>query len=162
MYEEIGDSFSMTKMACAWFRMCKNTDGQHITSYEFEIAKNAMAESLTGRKLSENHKKHIAEAGMGRIFSEDARRKISEARKGKKLTFTIWNKGKHLSDEIRKKLSEAFKGKTAWNKGCKSSEEQNKKHSLDMKGRHLWNNGIITVMTRECPGEDWVRGRLKK
>jgi len=28
-------------------------------------------------------------------------------------------------------------------------------------GKKKWNNGVITTMSKECPGEDWVKGELK-
>ena len=30
------------------------------------------------------------------------------------------------------------------------------------KGKIFWNNGKITTRARECPGEGWVKGQLKK
>ena len=29
------------------------------------------------------------------------------------------------------------------------------------KGLLFWNNGLITIRSRECPGKEWFRGRIK-
>lgn len=36
------------------------------------------------------------------------------------------------------------------------------KLSLAMKGKKRWNNGIKETFSKECPGEGWVLGKLKK
>lgn len=40
------------------------------------------SKSLTGRKLSKEHKENISKSGVGRIWSEESRLKASKAKKG--------------------------------------------------------------------------------
>ena len=71
-----------------------------------------------GKKHSEETLKKISENRKGKGTGKRPPRskewceKISAAKRGKKLTVTIWNKGKHLSEEHKRKLSEAGKRKS--------------------------------------------------
>jgi hypothetical protein len=85
--------------------------------------------------LSEEHKRKLLEANRGKVVSEETRRKIGEH-----------HKGKVLSDETRRKISEAKKGKPNQN----------------VAGKFWWNDGTRTIRSKECPGEGWVRGRMKR
>lgn len=69
-------------------------------------------------------------------------------------------KNKHHTESAKQLISQKSKGRPSPRKGVKLSKEQRDLHSKNIKGRHFWNNGVITVSTRECPGEGWVRGRL--
>ena len=94
---------------------------------------------------------------FGKHHSEETRKKMSLSRSGK----SSWNKGKHMSEETKKKLSMSHSEKSGWVKGKHRSEETKKKCAEAIKGTHWWNNGIVSKQLRECPGEGWVRGRLK-
>jgi hypothetical protein len=99
---------------------------------------------LTGRKLTEEHK-----------------RKISEATKGKnnpnygKLGENHPYYGKKRSEEHKRKISQAMKGKTF-------SEEHKAKLSEKKQNIKWWNDGQISKMSVECPGDSWVSGRIMK
>lgn len=60
-----------------------------------------------GKKLSDEHRRHLSEAHIGQVVSEEARRKLSQAGKGHKRLL-----GKKLSDEHKRRISEALKGKS--------------------------------------------------
>lgn len=123
---------------------------------------------------TENHKK-LSEACKGRKLSEETKKKISETQKGKKL-----------SDEEKQKRYEKFLQSEGYKKrherSLKKKEEQQKlillnkslkqeKSLLKQKQKDellsnsvykWWNNGLINTRCLNCPGEGWVRGKLKK
>lgn len=92
--------------------------------------------------------------GFGKRRSEETRKKISLARTGKRWSSETIQKirdshrGKHPSEETRRKLGAAMSVRMIGNK--------------NVVGKLWWNNGVRTVRAKECPGEGWVRGRLKR
>lgn len=120
---------------------------------------------------------------------KSVREKISKTKKGKKLPKSIewqlnWNEsrrghevtgetkeklrtanvGKSLSNETKEKLSSINKGvpksKEAKENMSKSwSKRKSKQPNL---GKYWWNNGIESIMSVNCPGDEWVRGRFYK
>ena len=143
-----------------------------------EETRRKMSESLKGRTLSEEHRQKLSEANKGKHQSEESRRKMSESHKGKHLTAETRQKlsealsgenhplfGKHLSEETRRKLS--VNNGRFW-KGKHLSEEHRHRLSEALKGKqnwtkdsHWWNNGISNKRSRECPGPEWKRGRIR-
>lgn len=88
-----------------------------------------------------------------------------------------WNYGKHWSEEDKEKQRIAHKGQKAWNKGIPMSKEAKKKLSINngakrqevrkkiskaRLGKLWWNNDIICKQSKDCPGPEWKKGRLKK
>lgn len=59
-----------------------------------------------GRKLSEEHKKHIGEGQLGHSVSVETREKLRTAMIG-----NTWNKGKVRSKETKRRMSEACKNR---------------------------------------------------
>lgn len=127
---------------------------------------------LEGRKKlpprSEEAKRKTAIANTGKKRTEETKRKISESNKGKVLG--------PLSDEHRKKVSESLKGEKNPFYGKQHDPElkkrMNEKTSSTMKGRppnnaewtkgtFWWNNGSINKRSKECPGDNWIRGTIK-
>ena len=98
---------------------------------------------MKGKQLSEEACQKIAEALKGKHLSEETRLKMSESRKGK-----------HKSAEHRQKIAEA-------NKGKHHSTDTRQKMSEANKGKHWWNDGVSCKYTRECPGPEWKRGRIR-
>ena len=82
----------------------------------------------------------------GTKHTEESKKKMSKSQTGK-LRHT---------DESKQKLKEANLGKTYSSEVNKSKGRSNK-HNL---GQRWWNNGFYSKMSRECPGTDWIRGRL--
>lgn len=59
---------------------------------------------------------------------------------------------KPKTEEHKRKISEAKKGK-------KFSEEHKEKMRKLSKGKIWWTDGVNTKHSKDCPGEDWYRGR---
>ncbi len=104
----------------------------------------------TGIPCSEEKKKKISDTQKGKSrkqHTEESKRKMSESHKNKKLT-----------EESKKKISEALTGI----KRDSHTEEWKQRNSEIFKGLFWWNNGKANKRAKECPGDDFVKGRLKK
>jgi hypothetical protein len=66
----------------------------------------------------------------------------------------------YLYEGARMRRSEFMKGKK-YGLGLKHTEKTRKKMSEMRKGLKWWNNGVVDVRSLECPGNEWVNGRLK-
>lgn len=75
-----------------------------------------------GKKLSEEHKRHISEGHMGMVFTEDRKRHISETKKGKKYNRPNYSH----SEETKRKIGDANRGQ----KRGHLPQEQREKISL--------------------------------
>lgn len=98
---------------------------------------------------------------LGFKHTEEAIEKMRLLRLGEKNPFY----GKTHSDEIKNKMSEdrkgeknTFYGRTHTKEAKQKIGEKNKKK---MKGKLWWNNGQIEKRGVECPGDGWIRGRIK-
>ena len=109
-----------------------------------------ISESLKGKHRSEEHSKKIAEANKGKHRSAETRLKMSAALKDR--TF---------SAESRRKMSEAKRGKNHPFFGKHHSEESRKKMSEAVCRMLWWNDGISNKRSKECPGTEWKRGRIR-
>lgn len=76
-------------------------------------------DTLTGRKLSDEHKKHISEGNIGKVMTDEAKIKISASMKGREL-----------SDEHINNL------KLAWKKRGVLSEEERHQHKLESQRKY--------------------------
>ena len=86
-----------------------------------------------GRKLSEEHKKHIGAGNKGKHLSSETKHKRSELRKGTPSP----RKGVKLTDETKHKISKA-------NKGRKQSEIEIQNRINKIKGRKNPNCAVNT------------------
>jgi len=66
---------------------------------------------------------------------------------------TPWNKGKKHSTETKRKIKEKRELQVI-------TQESKDKMSKARKGTIWWNNGTDEKLCKECPGEDWTRGRI--
>jgi len=98
-----------------------------------EETKRKMSEIRKGVKHTKNHRENISKALMGKSRPEEVKQKVSNTRKMRNIGI-----GKKHSEKTKIKMSEIGKGMV------------------------FWNNGKINKKSKECPGNDWKRGRLKK
>jgi hypothetical protein len=94
--------------------------------------------------------------------TDEARENIRLSKLGEKNSFY----GKTHTDEVKKKMSEDRAGKKNAFYGRTHNEETKQKigekNREKMKGKLWWNNGKSQKRSVECPGDEWIRGRLKK
>ena len=95
---------------------------------------------MKGKHHTEKTRQKISEALKGKHHTEKTRQKMSEALSGENNPLF----GKHRSAETRQKISESLKGK----------------HNLT-KDSLWWNDGISNKRSKECPGPEWKRGRIR-
>lgn len=90
--------------------------------------------------------------------TEQARENIRQSKLGEKNSFY----GKTHSKEVKVKMSEERKGDKNSFYGRTHTDETKKKQAEAKKGKRCWNNGEVNKMSKECPGDRWIRGKLKK
>jgi hypothetical protein len=93
-------------------------------------------EGCAGRVLSDETKRKLSGAHKGRKKSEAHRKALSKAAKKRKA-----------SDKWRGSVSAAMKGIMA--------KEKNPSW-----GKRWWNNGVECKFSKECPGKNFVLGRI--
>ena len=94
-----------------------------------------------GKKMSEEQKRKLSDANKGKKMSEEAKKKIS-----------IKNKGKN----------NPMFGKSSWPNDTQKYEMRRLKMIQSLKSLEWWNNGTKMTRSKECPGPEWQRGRIKK
>ena len=62
--------------------------------------------------------------------------------------------GRHRSEETKKKISLSLSGEKHHMFGKRGEK-------CPVFGTQWWNNGAINKRSKECPGQGWVRGRIK-
>ena len=133
---------------CIHHRLEIQQDGTRVSAQELKdngLYYDRPSNELVFMRKLEHHRLHwIGNTfNIGKQLSAETRQKMSEA-----------HKGKRHSAEARKKIAEAFKGKH-------QTQESRQKNSLSHKGRHWWNDGVSCKQSRECPGPEWKRGRIR-
>ena len=105
--------------------------GEGNTSKRTEETIEKLRNSLTGRTLSEEHKRHVSESKKGQRVGC----KMSEETK---LKISMSNKGRVFSEEHKRKIVESRRK----NGNYVVSEETIKKQSLSHKNQIPWNKGL--------------------
>lgn len=104
-------------------------------------------QKLRGKKHTEEWKRKHIERMSGRVVTQETRNKIRKKLKGRK--------GKPHTEERKKQISQQFKG-------IPLKEEHIEKIKASKKGAKYWNDGVKNRVSKECPGEGWVLGRVQK
>lgn len=132
--------------------------------------KKKMSERLKGReikpewieKAKQNRRSFEGENNpfYGKSHSEECRDRIRQKTLEQFETKGHPFQGRNHSEETKKKMSENRKGNPKYSQklteGCKEKIRQSKL------GRKLWNNGEQQKFSKECPGDGWVLGGLKR
>lgn len=143
--------------------------------------------SSKGVVRSEEYKKKMSERLKGREIKPESIEKSKQNRRtynGENNPFYGKTHTKEVRENLRKKAIEQFETLGHPFEGRKHSKETKEKMSRDRKenpkyshpihqktrdkirqskiGRKLWNNGIEQKFSKECPGEGWILGGIKK
>jgi len=100
----------------------------------------------SGWKMSEETKEKIGKSNTGKRRSDEDKKKMSKSAKNRTSIHGML--GKTHTKEIREKLSKLYKGRPF----------PGNRHS--QKGTTWWNDGQITKRSVECPGKQFVPGRI--
>ena len=118
-----------------------------------------------GKKMSEEQKHKISDATKKTMADPELRKYLSDIKKGK----PSHNKGNKLSEETKRKISIKNKGennhmfgKSSWPNDPQKYEMRRLKMIQSQKCLKWWNNGTKMTKSKECPGPEWKRGRIKK
>jgi len=136
------------------------TDKQSALLWEHTVLRRLNAAQHSGYLNENNGNKQFFGGGVPKGFkhTEEARRKMSENSKGHRNG----KFGKPLSQETKRKLSEARKGykESAEVIEAKRKRMSGKNNPNYGKKFHWYNNGETSKLVEQCPGPEWVRGRL--
>lgn len=119
----------------------------------------AIRKKKTGMKMSDEFREKCRKRMMGNTLVKGRTFTWSEETKNahKERFRKLWQ-----DDEYRKMMQEKQKNNPrSKGKHWHLSEDAKLKHSQAAAGKHCWNNGVINKMSKECPGEGWVKGMLR-
>ena len=164
--ENQGNKSLVFAWTCMAFPKNKYEQRCEISPEEYEEARKAISNAMSGRKLSDETKKKLSVAKIGKPCSEKSKMRTSEVHKGvpfseehkKKISESL--KGRVFSDEHKANISNSKRGKPLsdaqnaalaivyeMNKGRKHSEESKAKISAGNKGK------VISQESREKMSE---------
>lgn len=116
--------------------------------------------SFKGRRHTEEAKKKNSDAHKKENLSEETIKKYSDNAKERNTGRRWFNDGQIEVFQVI--CPDGFiEGRLICPHLAKHHSEKTKKTlSMLKQGCHWWNNGIVTRLSKECPGPDWKRGRL--
>ena len=165
------NSYAYTKTREIWCKLkSESMKGNTIMKgyHHTEETIKKISEAMKGNTFFKGHfhtdetKKKMSEVHKGHFHTDETKKKMSEAQKGHKgIKGNMFAKGYHHTEEARKKMSESRKGHYGYMLGKHHTEETKKSISESLKKCLWWNNGIKCKRCEVCPGDGWVRGRLK-
>ena len=142
---------------------------EEVKEYLRKINKGKVISRETREKMSKSHLGKRSPKGMlGKTHSEETRKKLSQLKSGTKLSEEtkrkIGDANRNPSPETRAKMSAFMKRRKPI-----IHKEETKKILSEKKlgklnpafGKKWWNNGETCLLASECPGENFIQGRLK-
>ena len=96
-------------------------------------------------------KKKIRESNTGKRHTDESKKKMSKSAKNRTSIHGML--GKTHTKEVREKLSKLYKGRQFPGNPYTGNP-------YSQKGTTWWNNGQITKRSVECPGKQFVPGRI--
>jgi hypothetical protein len=130
-------------------------------------------DGISGYSHTEETKKRISKSGeenpfYGKKHSPETLEKMKEASKNRKRNLHSEETKIKMKQSAKKYWNECgrdISGKNNSFYGKSHSEEtleKLRKPKPHIKGSYWWNDGQIEKRCVECPGSEWVKGRLKK
>lgn len=150
--------------------------------HTFGLDKQILCECITKEELDQKEIEYISDLYLTDAFvdggrclnlqaggpnskrGKEVKRKIAKNNKTSlwQKNSTPWNKGMKYTDKQKQNIIKANRAKPTYGHlGKKHSEKTKQKISEIQKDWVWWTNGTKEKHCKECPGKDFVRGRLK-
>ena len=138
--KQLADMFPDTVLVFAFWRLCTDNKGRHVSIEDYETARLRVAELTsvmnTGRYVTEEIREKLRFARLGAKHPEEVKRKIAES-----------HQGKVMSAESREKMSKAKRGK----QGRVWTDESKAKLSSRRTGKQ---NPMYGKNVKDCMSEE--------
>ena len=142
----------------------KTDGGEGVSGYKLSNPRSPeyrskISAAHKGKTLTVEHRNQLSIANIGKKQTEETKEKISKKLTGihrsdkTKEAIATANFGRPVSEETRLKMSSVHKG-------IPLSREHKDKVGLYFSSTKWWNNGTINKRAANCPGVDFVIGRI--